>query len=124
MENRRKDSQSGDMETANRNPLCGECDCSPRCRWPRFRLGPITAVAIASMALAIGFGLESNPFESGLPEQQTRSLAEPVDISLQHLMRTRVAQTLVRESRLIASAFEKRAAVDTELARLRTILST
>jgi hypothetical protein len=119
MENRRKDSQSGDMETANRNPLCGECDRSSRCRWPRFRLGPITAVGIASMALAIGFGLESNPFEPGLPEQQTRSLAEAVDISLQRLMRTRVAQRLARESRLIASRFEKRATVDTELARLR-----
>jgi hypothetical protein len=119
MENRRKDSQSGDMETANRKPLCGAGDGSSSCRWPRFRLSPIAAVGIVSMALAIGFGLENNPFGSGLPAQQTRSLAEGVDISLQRLMRTRVARRLEREHRMSASPVENRATLDDELGRLR-----
>ena len=119
MENRRKDSQSGDMETEDRKPIWGECDSSPRCRRRRFRLSPIAALGIASMTLAIGFGLENNPFESGHGEQQTRSLAEAVDISLQQQMRTRVAQRLEREHRLIASPFDKRPTVDDELGRLR-----
>ena len=119
MENRRQDSQSADMETKDRKPIWGECDCSPRCRRPRFRLSPIAALGIASMALAIGFGLENNWFDSGLRGQQTRSLAEAVDISLQRLMRTRVAQRLEREHRLIATPFDKRASVDDELGRLR-----
>jgi hypothetical protein len=119
MDSRRTDSRSGDMETRDRKPICGECDGSPRSRWPRLRLSPITAVGIASMALAIGFGLENNPFGSGLPAQQTRSLAEAVDISLQRLMRRRVALRLEREHRLIASPFDKRATLDDELCRLR-----
>jgi hypothetical protein len=71
------------------------------------------------MALAIGFGLENNPLEPGVREQETRSLAEAVDISLQRLMRSRVAQGLEREHRLIRSPFEKGPTVDDELARLR-----
>jgi hypothetical protein len=119
MEKRRKDSQSSDMETKDRKPIGGECDCSPRRRRRRFRLSPIAALGIASMTLAIGFGLENNPFESGHGEQQTRSLAEAVDISLHQQMRTRVAQRLEREHRLIATPFENRAIVDDELGRLR-----
>jgi hypothetical protein len=119
LENRRKDSQSGDMETANRKPLCGAGDGSSRCRWPRFRLSPIAAVGIVPMTLAIGFGLENDPFETRLPAQQTRSLAEAADISLQRLMRRRVALRLEREHRLIASPFDKRATLDDELGRLR-----
>jgi hypothetical protein len=119
MENRRKESQSGDMETKDRKPIWGECDFSPRYRRRRFRLSPIAALGIASTALAIGFGLENNPFESGHGEQQTRSLPEAVDISLQRLMRMRVAQRLEREHRLIAPRFDKRATVDDELGRLR-----
>jgi hypothetical protein len=119
MENRTKDSQSGDMETKDRQPIWGESDCSPRCRRRRFRLSPIAALGIASMALAIGFGLENNWFEAGHRGQQTRSLTEAVDISLQRLMRTRVARRLEREHRLIATLFDKRPTVDDELGRLR-----
>jgi ATP-dependent Clp protease adapter protein ClpS len=119
MKNRRKDSHSGDVETKGRQPISGESDCSPRCQRRRFRLSPIAALVIASMAVAIGFGLENNWFDSGRREQQTRSIAEAVDISLQRLMRTRVAQRLEREHRLIASSFDKRPTVDDELGRLR-----
>jgi hypothetical protein len=119
MENRRNDSRSGDTEAKCHKPICGECDDSPRRRWPRIQLSPITAVGIVSMTLAIGFGLEYNPFESGLPDQQTRSVAEAVDISLQRLMRSRVAQKLEREHRLTGSPLEKRPKVDDELGRLR-----
>jgi hypothetical protein len=119
MENRRKDSQSGDMETEDRKPIWGECDSSPRCRRRRFRLSPIAALGIASTALAIGFGFENNWFDSGLRGQQTRSLAEAVDISVQRLIRTRVAERLEREHRLIASSFDKHPTVDDELGRLR-----
>lgn len=119
MENRQNDSRSGDTGAKCRKPICGECDCSPRCRWPRFRLSPIAAVGIASLALAIGFGLTNNLFEAGVREQQTRSASEAVDISLERLMRSRVAQRLEREHQPIGSRFEKRPTVDDELDRLR-----
>ena len=89
----------------------------PRRRHPR--LSPIAAVTVAAVGLALIFGLETDRLGFLLGNPPAVSPAEAVDISLQRLMRTRVAERLRKAHRLNASPQRNRETIDDELGRIR-----
>jgi hypothetical protein len=100
-------------------PPGDDVDHVPPPRSHRLRLSPLVAIAIASIGLALVFGLDTDRFGFHLRTPEKTSLAEAVDISLQRLMRSRVAERLRREHRLHALPHLNRTTIDGELGRIR-----
>ena len=84
-----------------------------------FGLNPIVAIAIASLALALIFGLETSRLGFHHWALETSNPAQAVDISLERLMRPRVAMRLQREHRLNASPSVNEKTIEAELRRVR-----
>ena len=86
----------------------------------RHRLGssPLLAIAVASAGLALGFGLETNPFGFRLWSLPSCTPAKAADLSLQRLIRLRLAQRFQAERRPNASSDENRPTIDDELDRI------
>ncbi len=105
-------------EGANRHaPPPTRVSDAPQPRRRHLRLSPIAAIAAAGLALA--FGLDSDRLGLQLRDPSAVSPAEAVDISLQRLVRTRVAQRLQKEHRLNVSPQRNRQTIDDELRRMR-----
>jgi hypothetical protein len=84
-----------------------------------FGLNPMAAIAIASVALALIFGLETGRLGFHRWAIETSNPAQAVDISLQRLMRSRVTMRLRREHRLNASPNVNDETIEAELRRVR-----
>ena len=82
-------------------------------------LNPMVAIAIASVALALIFGLETGRLGFHLWALETSNPAQAVDISLERLMRSRVTMRLRREHRLNASPNVNEKTIEAELRRVR-----
>ena len=98
-------------------PIEGAND-APAPRRHRLRSSPLLAIAVASAGLALGFGLETNPFGFSLWSLPSCTPAEAADMSLQRLMRLRLAQRFQAERRPNASSDENRPTIDDELDRI------
>jgi hypothetical protein len=92
---------------------------APQLRRRHLRLSPIVAIAVAAAGLALVFGLDSDRLGFLLGNPPAVSPEEAVDISLQRLMRTRVAERLRKAHRLDASPQRNRETIDDELGRIR-----
>ena len=83
-----------------------------------FGLNPIVAIAIASLALALIFGLETSRLGFRHWALETSNPAQAVDISLERLTRPLVAMRLQREHRLNASPNVNEKTIEAELRRV------
>jgi hypothetical protein len=82
-------------------------------------MNPMVAIAIASVALALVFGLETSRLGFHHWAHETSNPAQAVDILLERLMRPRVAMRLQREHRLNASPNVNEKTIEAELRRVR-----
>jgi len=82
-------------------------------------MNPVVAIAIASVGLALIFGLETGRLGFHHWALETSDPAEAVDISLERLMRSRVTRRLQREQHLNASPNVNEKTIDDALRKVR-----